>query len=45
MAADLIYLGKQKPPMDIPMGMKAVYDYDHWLKLEDKEKSFPTYEC
>ena len=41
MAADLIYLGKQNPPFDIPMGMKAVYDYDHWLKLDDKEKSFP----
>jgi len=41
MAADLIYLGKQNPPFDIPMGMKAVYDYDHWLKLDDKEKTFP----
>jgi (E)-4-hydroxy-3-methylbut-2-enyl-diphosphate synthase len=41
MAADLIYLGKQNTPFDIPMGMKAVYDYHHWLKLDDKEKSFP----
>jgi (E)-4-hydroxy-3-methylbut-2-enyl-diphosphate synthase len=41
MAADLIYLGKQNPPFDIPMGMKVVYDYSHWLKLDDKEKSFP----
>lgn len=40
-AADLIYLGKHNPPFDIPVGMKAVYDYEHWLKLDDKEKSFP----
>lgn len=41
MAADLIYLGNQNPPFDIPAGMKAVYGYDHWLKLDDNEKSFP----
>ena len=41
MAADLIYLGKQNTPFDIPMGMKVVYDYSHWLNLDDKEKSFP----
>jgi (E)-4-hydroxy-3-methylbut-2-enyl-diphosphate synthase len=41
MAADLIYLGKQNPPFDIPMGMKAFYDYSHWVNLDDKEKSFP----
>jgi (E)-4-hydroxy-3-methylbut-2-enyl-diphosphate synthase len=41
MAADLIYLGKQNPPFDIPMGMKVVYDYSHWVNLDDKEKSFP----
>jgi (E)-4-hydroxy-3-methylbut-2-enyl-diphosphate synthase len=23
------------------MGMKVVYNYDHWLKLDDSEKSFP----
>jgi (E)-4-hydroxy-3-methylbut-2-enyl-diphosphate synthase len=41
MAADLIYLGKQNPPFDVPMGMKVVYDYSHWLNLGNKEKSFP----
>jgi len=41
MAADLIYLGKQNTPFDIPMGMKVVYDYSHWLKLDVQEKSFP----
>ncbi|OGU37873.1 MAG: 4-hydroxy-3-methylbut-2-en-1-yl diphosphate synthase [Ignavibacteria bacterium RIFOXYB2_FULL_35_12] len=41
LAADLIYLGNQNSPFDIPIGMKAVYDYEHWLKLEDKNKSFP----
>ncbi len=41
MASDFIYLGKQNPQFDIPMGMKSVYDYSHWLTLDDKEKSFP----
>src|SRR4030066_1139371 len=41
MAADLIYLGKQNTPFDIPMGMKVVHDYNHWLKLDVQEKSFP----
>lgn len=41
MASDFIYLGKQNPQFDIPMGMKPVYDYSHWLKRDDKEKSFP----
>ena len=40
-AADIIYLGKQNPPFDLPMGMKLIYDYNHWIKLADKEKSFP----
>ena len=40
-AADLIYLRKQNPPFDIPMGMKVVHDYNHWLKLDVQEKSFP----
>ena len=41
MAADFIYLGKQNSPFDIPMGMKEIYDYEHWLRHNDKEKSFP----
>ena len=40
-AADLIYLRKQNPPFDIPMGMKVVHDYNHWLKLDVQEKSLP----
>lgn len=40
-AADIIYLGNQVPLFDLPMCIKAVLDYENWLKLEDKNKSFP----
>ncbi len=40
-AADLIYLGHQIPSFDLPMGMKTIYNYECWLKLENKEKAFP----
>lgn len=41
LAADFIFLGKQTLSFDIPMGLKAVFNYEHWLKLLDNEKSFP----
>jgi (E)-4-hydroxy-3-methylbut-2-enyl-diphosphate synthase len=40
-AADIIYLGNQNPSFDLPMGMKLIYDYDYWKKLNDREKSYP----
>jgi (E)-4-hydroxy-3-methylbut-2-enyl-diphosphate synthase len=40
-AADLIFLGKQIPPFDLPVGLKVVYDYDVWRNLNVQEKSFP----
>jgi (E)-4-hydroxy-3-methylbut-2-enyl-diphosphate synthase len=40
-AADIIYLGKQVPPFDLPMGIKVVSDYDQWLKTQNEAKSFP----
>ena len=40
-AADLIYLGCQMPSFNLPVGMKAIYDFECWLNLEEQEKSFP----
>jgi len=40
-AADFIYLGKQLPPFELPMGLKTVHDYDVWKTLSQNEKSFP----
>ncbi len=41
MAPDLIYLGKQSLPFDIPNGLRAIYDYSYWLTLEDKNSCSP----
>jgi (E)-4-hydroxy-3-methylbut-2-enyl-diphosphate synthase len=43
MAPDLLYLGNQSLPFDIPNGLKAIYDYNSWLKLEDKNSGCPLY--
>jgi (E)-4-hydroxy-3-methylbut-2-enyl-diphosphate synthase len=41
LAADVLYLGSEDIPFDIPNGLKAVYDFDFWIKLENKSKGFP----
>jgi (E)-4-hydroxy-3-methylbut-2-enyl-diphosphate synthase len=41
-AADLIYLGDNILPFDCPNGLKAIYDYKTWLKLENKYNSYPV---
>lgn len=43
MAPDLLYLGDQTLPFDIPNGLKAIYNYSFWLKLEDKNSGSPLY--
>lgn len=43
MSADLLFLGGNILPFDIPNSMKAVYNYESWKKLEDKSKGFPLY--
>jgi (E)-4-hydroxy-3-methylbut-2-enyl-diphosphate synthase len=40
-SADIIYLGNQVPEFDLPMGLKVVHDYDAWLTLDQKDKSYP----
>ncbi len=42
-AADLIYLGDNTLPFDCPNGLKAIYNYQHWIKLENKYNSFPIF--
>ena len=41
LAADVLYLGCEDIPFDIPNGLKAVYDFNFWTKLENKSKGFP----
>jgi (E)-4-hydroxy-3-methylbut-2-enyl-diphosphate synthase len=40
-APDLLYLGKKDIPFDIPHGLKAIYDFDFWLKHNRNLKCFP----
>lgn len=42
-AADLIFLGDNTLPFDCPNGLKAIYNYQHWIKLENKYNSFPIF--
>lgn len=44
-AADLIYLGKQTPAFNLPMGLKVVHDYDVWLKNNLQNFSYPIISC
>jgi len=43
MAPDLLYLGDQSLPFDIPNGLRAIYDYDFWLMPEYKNSGSPLY--
>lgn len=40
---DLIYLGKNYLPFEIPNSLKGIYDYEAWKSLEDKTKGFPLF--
>ena len=42
-ASDFIYLGKQLPPFELPMGLKSVLNYDVWKTLSPNEKLFPLF--
>jgi (E)-4-hydroxy-3-methylbut-2-enyl-diphosphate synthase len=39
--ADYLYFGQNEPDFMLPNGTKGIYDYDAWLKLEDKKNNFP----
>ena len=43
MAPDLLYLGNQQLPFDIPNGLRAIYDCSFWLNLENKNSGSPLY--
>lgn len=40
-SADFIYLGENIPSFTLPNGLKAVYDYASWQKVQDKSSAFP----
>lgn len=40
-APDILYLGSNDIPFDIPNGLKGLYDFSFWNSLENKEKGFP----
>jgi (E)-4-hydroxy-3-methylbut-2-enyl-diphosphate synthase len=42
-ACDLLYLGKNILPFDCPNGLKAIYDYETWHKLENNYNSYPIF--
>lgn len=39
--ADYIFLGKNKAPFMLPMGLQAIYDLKTWIELVDKQSAFP----
>lgn len=41
MAADILYLGSNDIPFDIPNGLKALYDFEFWKNLENKNSGYP----
>lgn len=43
MAADYIYLGKEVSALELPGGLKPVYDADTWKLLRDREVAFPFF--
>lgn len=43
LAPDIIYLGSTKVPFEIPVGLKAVYDFEFWKSVRQQANSFPLY--
>lgn len=39
--ADYVYLGENKAPFMLPMGLQAIYDLKTWIELVDKQSAFP----
>jgi (E)-4-hydroxy-3-methylbut-2-enyl-diphosphate synthase len=42
-ASDIIYLGEKKLLVDIPGGLKVLYDFNFWLSINDKDHSYPLF--
>lgn len=43
LAADFIYLSSSLPSFDLPMGLKAVCDFDIWKSQRTHERLFPLF--
>ena len=43
-AADFVYLGNNKPEYELPGGLKRVFDFESWAKMEEDELNFPLFE-
>lgn len=43
-AADLIYLGKNSLPFDCPNGLKAIIDFEVWLKVKNPYNNYPLFD-
>ncbi len=41
LAADYIYLGNKQAGVELPQSLKAIYDYETWLELDEKKNAFP----
>ena len=39
--ADYVFLGENKAPFMLPMGLQAIYDLKTWIALVDKQSAFP----
>jgi (E)-4-hydroxy-3-methylbut-2-enyl-diphosphate synthase len=42
-ATDIIYLGNKDIPFDIPNGLHPIYNFDFWLKIDNKLNKFPLF--
>ncbi len=42
-AADIIYLGKQMLPFEVPQNLKVIVDYDKWSELNNNNNYYPFY--
>jgi (E)-4-hydroxy-3-methylbut-2-enyl-diphosphate synthase len=40
-APDIIYLGSNKIPFDIPNGLNSLYEYNTWISVKEKERTYP----
>ena len=43
MASDIIYLGNNEVPFELPVNLKPVYNYDIWKNFTDQTKGFPLF--
>ncbi len=42
-APDFLYLGSRQLPFNIPNGLRAIYDFNYWSNLKNKNSGIPLY--